>query len=208
MEDVLDLYEKPYDPKEPVLCFDEKSKELREDTRKTAHTNQGRVRRRDYEYRRHGTRNIFVAVEPKGGYRSVRATHRRTKTDFAREIARIANLPRYKDADRIHIVLDNLNTHFPKSFIETFGEEKAKRILARIQFHYTPKHASWLNMAEIEIGVLSTQAIKGRVPSEDALRASLASWQKRRNRKHATIHWTFTTIKARKKFKYSGRKLS
>jgi len=207
MEDVLDLYEKPYDPLEPVLCFDEKSKELREDTRKTKPAKRGKVRRRDYEYKRNGTANIFLAVEPKGGYRRGEVTKRRTKSDFAKEIKRLIDLPRYKTAQTIHFVLDNLNTHCEKSFIETFGMEKTRRIFSRIQFHHTPKHASWLNMAEIEIGVMDRQAIRGRIPTSEKLRTQLFAWQKRRNRQCAAIDWTFTTTKARKKFRYSGRKL-
>ena len=208
MEQVLTLYAKPYDPNEPVLCFDEKSKQLIEDTRVLVHTREGKVRRRDYEYRRHGTRNIFVTVEPKGGHREVTVTPQRTREDFAREIKRIINLSRYKDATIIHIVLDNLNTHFAKSLYKTFTNEEANRILSRIQFHYTPKHASWLNMAEIEIGVLDRQCIKGRIAVEEKLRSQIAAWQHERNAQHATIDWKFTVTKAREKFRYSGDKLS
>lgn len=203
MEHVLDLYAKPYDPKEPVVCFDEKSKELHGEKRTGTPTAPGKPRRADYEYTRNGTANIFLTVEPKGGYRTVRVTRRRTKQDFAKEMRRILSLPRYHDARVVHIVLDNLNTHFASSFHETFGDAVAKQLLERIQFHYTPKHASWLNMAEIEIGVMSTQAIKARIEDGASLHTTLRAWQKRRNKQRATITWTFTKRHARKTMKYS-----
>jgi hypothetical protein len=208
MEDVLNLYAKPYNPEEPVLCFDEKSKELHKDIRRFKKTRKGKVRRRDYEYKRNGTVNIFLSVEPKGGYRRANGTNRRTRTDFAREIKRIVQLPRYRGAKKIHLVLDNLNTHNEKSLTLTFGIQETRRIMRKIQFHHTPAHASWLNMAEIEIGVMSTQAIKGRISDKEKLVRQIRAWQKRRNRKHAMITWTFTKRKARKKFGYKYAKLS
>lgn len=208
MEQLLALYAKPYNPKEPIVCFDEKSKELREDTRPVQTTRQRKVRRRDYEYRRNGTANIFVSVEPKGGYRSVRATKRRTRADFAKELRRIVLLPRYEHAKRIHFVLDNLNTHNEQSLRETFGDDETHQLMKKVKFHYTPKHASWLNMAEIEIGVMSRQAISGRIPTGVKLREQLAAWKTRRNRMQATITWKFTKNRARKKFKYKFAKLS
>ncbi len=207
MEDILELYEKPYDPTEPVLCIDEKSKQLLADTRPVKNqTKNGTVRRRDYEYHRNGTRNIFVTVEPKGGWRDVTLTQRRTKSDFATEIQRIINLARYQNAQKIHIVLDNLNTHFEPSFFETFPKEEAERILSKIQFHYTPKHASWLNMAEIEIGILSRQCIRGRIPTSEHLTARIAPWQQGRNARSIKINWKFTVKDAREKFHYVGSK--
>ena len=208
MEEVLDLYEKPYDAKEPVLCIDEKSKQLIEETRETRHTKAGKTRRKDYEYKRNGTRNIFVTVEPKGGHREATVTKRRTKQDFAKEVKRLINLPRYKDADIIHFVLDNLNTHFEKSFLETFGKEETRAIMSRIRFHYTPKHASWLDMAEIEIGILDRQCIRGRIPTEEALKEKIRVWKKERNRQKKRITWGFTVKDAREKFKYCGVELS
>ena len=208
MEDVLDLYAKPYNKNEPVLCFDEKSKQLLSDTKPIKQTNVGMLRHRDYEYKRGGTTNIFLTVEPKGGYRSVRATPRRTRSDFAQELQRIVGLPRYKNARRIHFVCDNLNTHNQRSLQERFGSTETQRIMRKVKFHYTPKHASWLNMAEIEIGVMSRQAIKGRIPTPERLRGQLAAWQRRRNRQQATIDWTFTKQDAKRKLKYVGRKLS
>ena len=202
MEHLLTLYAKPYDAKEPLLCFDEKSKQLLKDTRPVKHTRAGRVRQRDYEYERNGTKNIFMAVEPKGGWRAVTVTARRTKIDFAHRMKQLIELPRYAHASQIHIVLDNLNTHFASSLIEAFGTRKAKRILKRITFHYTPKHASWLNMAEIELSILSRQALAGRIPTENALKRRVARWQRRRNKKSAMIQWKFTKEDARRIFKY------
>jgi hypothetical protein len=208
MEDVLILYEKPYDKKEPVLCFDEKSKQLIKDTRKTKSAREGKPKRRDYEYKRNGTRNIFVTTEPKCGHREVAVTKRRTRADFAEEIRRIVDLPRYAETSKIHFVLDNLNTHFEKSIIETFEKEERERILSKIQFHHTPKHASWLNMAEIEIGILDRQCIKGRIPTEAKMKTKIAAWKTARNREKVKINWRFTVKDARVKFKYDETELS
>jgi len=201
MFDVLDIYKKTYDPKYPLICFDEKSKQLLDKVRNAIPARPGRTKRSDYEYKRNGTANIFAAVEPKAGFRIVRATKRRTKKDFAIEIKRIINLNRYKQAQKIHIVLDNLNTHFEKSFYETFSKTEAENILKRIEFHYTPKHASWLNMAEIEINVLSTQCLNQQIPTMKDIRRQIAKWKRDRNRKRARINWQFTKEKATKKFK-------
>ena len=208
MEDVLTLYAKLYDPKEPVLCVDEKSKELRSDTRPSTPTKAGQLRRRDYEYKRNGTANIFMTVEPKGGYRETTVTARRTRADFANEIKRIVDLPRYQGATTIHIVLDNLNTHFAKSFYYTYSKEEADRILSRITFHRTPKHASWLNMAEIELSIMEGQCTKGRISDAVLLAQKLHAWQARRNSESATINWTFTQEKARALFRYKPKELS
>lgn len=201
MEDVLNLYEKPYDPLQPVLCFDEKSKQLLEDIQAPLPAKPNHLRKNDYTYKRNGVRNIFLAVEPKGGYRQVRETASRTRQDFAHEIDRLLKLPRYRFTKTIHLVCDNLNTHNEKSFTETFGEKKAGRIFSRIRFHYTPKHASWLDMAEIELSILERQCLKKRIPTQEVLSREIALWQQRRNRAHATIHWKFTTQDARKAFK-------
>lgn len=203
MEDVLTLYAKPYNPAEPVICFDEKSKQLLKDIRTRIHCKEGVYAKRDYEYKRNGTRNIFIAIEPKGGYREAIVTKRRTKKDFAHEIKRLIELPRYQQAKVIHIVLDNLNTHFEGSFIETFSRKESQYILDRLVFHYTPKHASWLNMAEIELSILSGQALNGRIPTEDKLVERMARWQEKRNLRQATIKWQFSKEDARKIFKYS-----
>jgi hypothetical protein len=205
MEEVLDLYALPYNPKEPLICFDEKSKELHADTRTTQHTQEGCVRRRDYEYRRNGTANIFMTVEPQGGYRTVQVTAHRTREDFAHEIKRITELPRYLKATMIHIVLDNLNTHNEKSLVETFGEAQTHTFMRRIIFHHTPKHASWLNMAEIELSVMEGQCTKGRVPDATALKKKLKAWQRERNKASTRINWKFTTDEARKIFRYKTK---
>lgn len=208
MEEVLELYAKPYDFKEPVLCFDEKSKELHADARPIQSTTATRSRRRDYEYQRNGTANLFVTIEPKGGYRVCTVTARRTKQDFAREMQRIVDLPRYRNAKTIHIVLDNLNTHFASSFHETFGDQITKQLMKQIRFHYTPVHASWLNIAEIELSILGRQCLNQRIPTIARLRTAARRWQERRNRQRATIQWKFTTTDARNVFKYGSAKLT
>jgi hypothetical protein len=205
MEDILTLYEKPYDPLEPVLCMDEKSRQLLADTHPLQRPKEGVPQRRDYEYVRGGTKNLFVTVEPKAGYREITVTSNRKKADFAREVRRIVDLPRYRDAKKIHIVVDNLNTHFESSFYETFGEEEARRVLSRLQFHYTPVHASWLNMAEIEIGILDHSYLGTRVATEKDLRMRARQCVRERNKKGATISWSFTVKHARTKFKYGGQ---
>ncbi len=195
MHDLLDLYAEPYDPKRPVLCFDEKNKQLLGQPKKPL---RGKVTREDYNYKRNGTRNIFMAVEPKGGRRCTEVTKQRKKSDFACFIKRLGD-ERYPDADIIRLVMDNLNTHDTSSFYETFPRKEAKRILNRLEFHYTPKHASWLNMAEIEIGVMDRQCLKGRIPNETVLKRQIALWQRRRNYDRVGIRWTFTKEKADQK---------
>jgi len=201
MEHILDLYELPYKEKEPVVCIDEKSKQLLNSVRTPLPLTEHAVRRVDYEYKRNGTRNIFCAVEPKGGRRRIAVTKRRTKRDFATFVATLVHND-YPDADLIHIVCDNLNTHFSGSFSETFGTEEGDRILSRIRFHYTPKHASWLDMAEIELSVLSRTAIKGRIPTEEDLIGRTQRYERARNERHSTIQWKFTKDDARRVMKY------
>lgn len=206
MEDVLALYALPYNEKEPILCFDEKSKELHKESRTLQQcTRTGKVRRRDYEYIRNGTSNIFMTVEPKSGYRSTSVTRRRTRRDFAQEMKRIITLPCYQHATTIHIVLDNLNTHNEKSLIDTFGKEETEYIMKRIRLHYTPKHASWLNMAEVELSVMERQCTKKRIPTRYSLRKELSLWEERRNLSKKTITWKFTVLDAKKVFKYNGQ---
>jgi len=195
MHYLLDLYAEPYNPQRPVICFDEKSKQLIDQVKKPII---GKVICEDYNYKRNGTRNIFMAVEPKGGKRLIQVTDQRRKTDFARFIRRLVD-EEYPYAQMIRIVLDNLNTHNESSFYETFDKAEAQRILSRLQFHYTPKHASWLNMAEIEIGIMDRQAIKGRIPDERTLKRRIAVWQGLRNSNRTGIRWTFTKQKADEK---------
>jgi len=206
MEQVLDVYAKHHNPLEPVICFDEKSKQLLKDARAVQHTKAGHVRRRDYEYVRNGTSNLFLAVEPKGGWRNVTVTKTRTRKDFAYEIQRIARLPRYAKASMIHIVLDNLNTHSEKSLFNTFPKRKAEAICKKVKFHHTPKHASWLNMAEIELSILSRSALKGRIPSKEDLKKQTKAYERRRNSAKAMIRWKFTMKDARKIFKLNESK--
>lgn len=199
MENILNLYGRPYNSKRPMICFDEKSKQLLENIRAGTPVIPGKSARQDYEYRRAGTTNIFMMVEPKRGYRHVKTTNHRKRPDFAQCMRELTD-DLYPNAKRIDIVLDNLNTHFPKSLVETFGGKESKRILKKIKFHYTPKHASWLNMAEIEIGIMDTQCLNRRVPDQQTLNKELSAWQQERNLQKKGIKWLFTTEKARKKF--------
>jgi hypothetical protein len=199
MFDVLDLYEQPYDPRHPKVCFDEKSKELHAEKRMPLPMKPGQPVRQDYEYKRNGTRNLFVFVEPKAGFRHVLITRRRTKLEFAYAMRYLADVL-YPDAEWIGVVLDCLNTHNEVTLIEIFGKAEADRILSRIRFHHTPVHASWLNMAEIEIGVLETQCLDRRIPNEFSLGKEVVAWETRRNNQKATIQWTFTRQKAVKAF--------
>jgi len=198
MYDVLDLYALPYNPDEPVVCVDEKSKQLLDTPRSTIRLKPGQTTKVDYEYERKGTRNLFVAVEPLAGWRQVEVTLQRKKTDFVEFIRQLMH-GRYRRAKRVHLVLDNLNTHFAKGFIEILGAKRAAKLLNRIVFHYTPKHASWLNMAEIEIGILDKQCLNSRIATEAKLVSEVAAWQQRRNQQRKTINWTFTRAKADKK---------
>ena len=191
MYDLLALYAKPYHAEEPVVCVDEKSKQLLQQTRQPLAAKAGSVAKEDYEYKRAGTRNLFVAVEPKGCHREVEVTARRTKSDFVKFIGRLVETV-YAKAHKIHLVLDNLNTHFRSSFVEVLGAEKAEIFLRRVEFHYSPKHASWLNMAEIEIGILERQCTDRRIASEIVLQREVTAWQDRRNEARSGIEWKFT----------------
>ncbi len=198
MYSLLALYARPYDAREPVICLDEKSKQLLRQTRAPLPAKPATPLREDYEYERMGTCNIFVAVEPRGGKRLAQVTERRTKADFVGFVLRLLDRG-YDKARKVHLVLDNLNTHFRESFEEVLGVAAAARLLSRIEFHYTPKHASWLNMAEIEIGILSHQCLARRGIEKAALTAEVAAWQKRRNTARCGIEWTFTRRDADRK---------
>lgn len=200
MLDVLKTYEKSYNPLYPVICFDEKPKQLLGPKKQSIPAMPGKPKRVDYQYVRNGTCNIFLTVEPKGKFRSVRATKRRTASDFAREIRRITKLSKYRDAKKIHIVLDNLNTHFEKSFFKTFPKTEAEDILKRTKFHYTPKHGSWLNAAEIEINVLEKQCLNQYILTRKNMQKQITTWARDRNKQGAGIRWQFTRDKAEKKF--------
>ena len=197
MMDVLEVYERPYDPRRPVVCLDEKSKQLLTPSRPSLPMKPGKPQRIDYEYERHGTVNLFVATEPKGSFRDVRVTKRRTRKDFAKEIEHLLTHV-YPDVETLVLVTDNLNIHSPKSLKETFDEEYAEAFLRRIEWHYTPKHASWLDMAEIEINCLTRQCLDQSFRHPKAVRQSVKAWVKDRNKKGVGINWTFTREKAEK----------
>ena len=200
MEDVLDLYEEEYDPERPVVCFDEISKQLIADTKEPIVAEPGRVQRYDYEYKRNGTRNLFVFCEPKGGWRHLEVTERRTSVDFAEQMRWLVD-EAYPDVGTIRLVLDNLNTHKLGSLYEAYESSEARRIAKRLELHYTPKHGSWLNMAEIEIGVLSRQCLDRRIADREVLSREVEAWRKRRNRDAVRVDWRFTTEDARIKLK-------
>jgi hypothetical protein len=191
MYDLLDLYALPYLEREPVVCIDEKSKQLLKDMRTPLPLKPGVLAKQDYEYKRAGTCNLFVAVEPKGELRIVEVTERRTKVDFLDFVCRLLKAV-YVRARKVHLVLDNLNTHFRSSFEEVLGDKVAAALLRRIEFHYTPKHASWLNMAEIEIGILERQCLGRRLKDQATITLEVAAWQHRRNADHCGIVWSFT----------------
>ena len=186
MEDVLDLYAEPYDPDRPVVCFDETSTQLLADTRPPIPVQPGQPRRQDYEYRRAGTRNIFLTCEPLAGWRHVAITGRRTMQDFAHQMRWLVD-EAYPDAPVVRVVLDNLNTHRMASLYETFPAAEARRIVRRLEFHHTPKHASWLNMAEIEFSVLTRACLQGRNPDETALQRAINAYEVQRNAAKASI---------------------
>ena len=191
MYELLDLYARPYRMDHPVICIDEKSKQLLRHSRPPLPLAPGKPARVDYEYVRAGTCNIFVAVEPRGGHRVAQVTAHRGKVDFihfAQHLIRHV----YRSARRIHFVVDNLNTHFAKCFVETLGPRAAAHLLRRVVFHYTPKHASWLNMAELEIAALGRQCLNRRIPDRLTVEREVTAWQQRRNAEHRTIEWTFT----------------
>lgn len=196
MEDVLDLYAEPYDPARPVVCFDEKPVQLVEETRVPRPVAPGRPALFDYEYRRKGTANLFLAVEPLAGWRRVTVTAQRTTLDFAAQMKDLVDVC-YPEAERIRVVLDNLNTHRLASLYEAYPPAEARRIVRRLEFHYTPKHASWLNMAEVELSVLSSQCLHRRIPDRDTLAQEVAAYTTRRNGERATIQWRFTVSDAR-----------
>jgi hypothetical protein len=198
MEDVLDTYERPYDPAFPVVCFDETSKQLVEHVRAPLPRAAGRPRRVDDEYKRCGTANVFIAVEPLTGNVILQATEQRASVDCAHFLKRVVD-EGYPEATRIVLVMDNLSTHTPACFYEAFDPEEARRLTKRIEIHYTPKHGSWLNIAEMQISVLARQCLDQRIGSLAQLRQTLSAWQK--TRKTAAVSWHFTTNDARTKLR-------
>jgi transposase len=190
MEDVLEVYTRPYDPRYPQVCMDEVSKQLLRDTRTPLPMEPGRIERRDYEYERGGVANLFLFCEPLQGRRWVDVTERRTRADWAHQIKELVDV-RYPEAERIVLVMDNLNTHTPASLYEAFEPEEARRLAEKLEIHYTPKHGSWLNMAEIELSVLSRQCLDRRVPDFETLQAEARAWQERRDAAGNKIEWHF-----------------
>ena len=200
MEDVLDVYVRPYDPRRPQVCLDEASTQLVAETRTPLPMAPGQPARCDYEYERHGVSALFMATEPLRGWREVVVSDRRTAVDFAHVIKDLVDV-HYPDAERIVLVIDNLNTHTPASLYEAFEPTEAKRLAEKLEIHYTPKHGSWLNMAETELSVLSRQCLDRRIPDKATLAAEVAAWTRDRNATQATIDWRFTTADARIKLK-------
>jgi hypothetical protein len=200
MDDVLEVYHRPYDPKRPVVCLDEQSKQLVKETRTPIRAKPDRPRREDYEYERNGTANIFMLFEPLAGWRHVSVTQRRTKIDFAHLIRELVD-ELDPVAETIVLVMDNLNTHKVASLYEAFDPAEARRLINKLEIHYTPKHGSWLNMAEIELSVLTRQCLDRRIPDQATLTSEINAWQQQRNQAEATIDWQFTTEDARIRLK-------
>jgi hypothetical protein len=196
MEDVLDVYQRPYDHRRPVVCLDEASKQLVGESRTPLPAAPGQPARVDYEYVRNGTANLFLVTEPLGGWRHVEVTAQRTAADFA-EVLRCLSDELLADADKIVLVLDNLNTHTLASLYRAFAPEEARRLAERFEVHHTPKHGSWLNVAEIELSALSRQCLDRRFPERKALARAVAAWQADRNERQVGVHWQFTTTDAR-----------
>jgi transposase len=200
MEDVLEVYRRPYHPQRPVVCLDEQSKQLVQETRQPIAAKPGRTAREDYEYERNGTANLFMRFEPLAGRRRVKVTDRRTKIDFARVIRELVDED-YPDAEVIVLVMDNLNTHKIASLYEAFQPAQARRLVEKLEIHYTPKHGSWLNMAETELSILTKQCLDRRIPDQPTLRREVDAWQRTRNKAKSKIDWQFTTHDARIKLK-------
>ena len=200
MEDVLDVYQRPLDEKRPLICFDEASKQLLSDTRPPLPLEVGKPVRQDSEYKRNGTANLFMMCAPLLGWRHVEVTDRRTAVDFAQVIKMLVD-EQFPDAEKIVLVLDNLNTHTPASLYQAFAPAEAKRLADKLEVHYTPKHGSWLNMAEIELSVLASQCLAERMDNKACVTEQVAAWEKRRNAAQSRIDWRFTTADARIKLK-------
>jgi hypothetical protein len=200
MEDVIQIYQLPYDALIPVVCFDEACQQLFGEVRSPKRPGRGQPKRVDYEYERKGVCHQFMMCEPLRGWRSVRVTHRRTRRDYAETVRELLEV-HYAKAKRVRLVQDNLNTHDGASLYEAFAPEVARRLLDRIEFHYTPKHGSWLNMAETEIGILKSQCLDRRLESQERMASEVSAWVAKRNAQKAKIHWTFTLAVARQKLR-------
>lgn len=200
MEDVLAVYTRPHDPARPLVCLDETSKQLIAETRHPQPMKPGQAARCDYEYERNGTANLFMLFAPLEGWRHVKVTERRTAIDYAHVLKELADV-HFPRAERIVLVQDNLNTHAKSSLYEAFPASEARRLVERFQWHYTPKHGSWLNMAESELAVLATQCLDRRIPDKTALTTEITAWLNQRNTHNAKADWQFTTHDARVKLK-------
>ena len=200
MEDVLEVYHRPHDPEYPVVCVDETSKQLISETRVPIKAKPGRLARHDYEYERNGTANLFMLFAPLEGWRHVEVTDRHTAVDFAHMLRDLSDT-HFPGAKKIVLMEDNLNTHKPASLYEAFPAAEARRLVERFEWHYTPKHGSWLNMAESELSVLSGQCLDRRIPDKQTLTEEVAAWEHARNKKHVKADWQFTTADARVKLK-------
>lgn len=200
MEDVLDVYQRPSDPRRPVVCLDEASRQLLADVRPSLPMEHGKPFREDSEYVRNGTANLFLCFEPLSGWRHVTVTDRRTALDFA-EVVKDLLTVRYPDVEKIVLVMDNLNTHKASNLYEAFPPAEARALCERLEIHHTPKHGSWLNMAEIELSVLARQCLDRRLPDKAFLTTEVAAWERVRNAAQVQVHWHFTTADARVKLR-------
>jgi hypothetical protein len=200
MEDILEVYQRPYDPQRPLVCLDETSKQLIAETRVPIAAKPGRPGRHDYEYRRNGTANLFMMFAPLEGWRHVKVTDRHTAVDYAQVLKELSDT-HFPGSAKIVLVQDNLNTHKPASLYEAFPPAEARRLVERFEWHYTPKHGSWLDMAESELGVLSSQCLDRRIPDQQVLKDEVGAWVADRNSKHAKANWQFTTADARVKLR-------
>ena len=200
MEDVLEVYKRPYDPQRPLICMDEMPKQLLTDTRETLPAQPGKAERFDYEYKRGGVADLFMLFEPLAGKRHIEITDQRRRVEWA-AVMRIVADELYPNAEKIVVVLDNLNTHVLAAFYLTFAPYEARRLIERFEFHYTPKHGSWLNMAEIELSALVRQCLDRRIPDKDSLIREVKAWEDQRNSEVVKVHWQFTTADARVKLK-------
>jgi hypothetical protein len=200
MEDVLEVYQRPHDPERPLVCVDETSKQLIAETRVPIAAKPGRAVRYDYEYRRNGTANLFMMFAPLEGWRHVKVTDRHTALDYAQVLKELSDV-HFPNAKKIVLVQDNLNTHKSASLYEAFPPEEARRLVERFEWHFTPKHGSWLDMAESELAVLSSQCLDRRIPDQQALKDEVDAWESARNKKHARANWQFTAADARVKLK-------
>jgi uncharacterized small protein (DUF1192 family) len=200
MEDILEVYQRPYDPKRPLVCVDETSKQLIAETRVPIAAKPGQPARHDYEYRRNGTANLFMMFAPLEGWRRVKVTDRHTALDYAQVLKELSD-SHFPGAEKIVLVQDNLNTHKPASLYEAFPPADARRLVERFEWHYTPKHGSWLDMAESELGVLSSQCLDRRIPDQRVLKQEVEAWEADRNKKHTKADWHFNTANARLKLK-------